>query len=323
LKACNEFKTEVEEDRYNPAKNLELKKAISHAKKSYCPDAYIKRMLDLSKQGVKEILFEELTTDWQSEAYNTVSGQNSNNSVRITNEFMNAVDLDLDWSLYNRTENEKAKLENRKPKSSKTLRARELWDKISYAAWACADPGTQYHTTINEWHTSPEDGAINASNPCSEYMFLDNTACNLASANLQKFFKKDGSFDVEGFRYLCMIWTIILEISVTMAQFPSKEIAELSYKFRTLGLVYANLGSLLMIMGIPYDSKEALGVIGAITSIMHMTAYKTSALLARELGTFEGYEKNKEHMLRVIRNHRRAAYNSSQEEYEGLTIKPM
>ncbi|MDX1957518.1 MAG: vitamin B12-dependent ribonucleotide reductase [Leptospiraceae bacterium] len=322
LKACVEFKGD-DAHRYDPTKNAELKKTIFLARKAYCPDNYIKRMIDLAKQGVKEILFEELTTDWQSEAYNTVSGQNSNNSVRITNEFMNSVEQDLDWNLYKRTEKEKAKQEGRAPKPTETLRARELWDKISYAAWACADPGTQYHTTINEWHTSPMDGDINASNPCSEYMFLDNTACNLASANLQKFLGKDGIFDVEAFRHLCTIWTIILEISVTMAQFPSKEIAELSYKFRTLGLGYANLGSILMIMGIPYDSKEALGVIGAITSIMHMTAYKTSSLMARELGTFEGYEKNKEHMLRVIRNHRRAAYNSSPEEYEGLTIKPM
>ncbi|MBE8355677.1 hypothetical protein IQA68_18695, partial [Leptospira interrogans serovar Pomona] len=162
-----------------------------------------------------------------------------------------------------------------------TLRARELWEKISYAAWASADPGTQYHTTINEWHTCPEDGSINASNPCSEYMFLDNTACNLASANLQKFVNLETlNFDVEGFRYLCRLWTIILEISVTMAQFPSKEIAELSYKFRTLGLGYANLGSVLMILGIPYDSQEAMAITGAISSIMHMTAYATSAEMA-------------------------------------------
>ncbi|MCB1180170.1 MAG: vitamin B12-dependent ribonucleotide reductase, partial [Leptospiraceae bacterium] len=322
MKACNDFKGE-ETEKYDPAKNTELKKALFNARKSLVPDNYIKRVIDLSKQGIKEIVFEELTTDWQSDAYNTVSGQNSNNSIRITNSFMEAVEKDMDWNLFFRTEKEKALIENREPKSSKKIRARELWDKISHAAWACADPGTQYHTTINEWHTCPEDGSINASNPCSEYMFLDNTACNLASANLQKFLKEDGNFDVDAFKYLCEIWTIILEISVTMAQFPSREIAELSYKFRTLGLGYANLGSILMIMGVPYDSKEALGITGAITSIMHMTAYKTSALIAKELGTFVGYEKNKEHMLRVIRNHRRAAYNASSEEYEGLTIKPM
>jgi len=324
MAACNQAKQTLgEEKAYDPLANGMLKSAIQKARKSFIPDNYIKRVLDLSKQGYKDILFEELTTDWQSEAYNTVSGQNSNNSVRITNEFMEAVEKDLPFHLFNRTEKEKASRESREPKPAKTVRARDLWEKISNAAWSSADPGTQYHTTINEWHTCPEDGSINASNPCSEYMFLDNTACNLASANLVKFLKEDGSFDVQGYRYLNKIWTIILEISVLMAQFPSKEIAELSYKFRTLGLGYANLGSLLMVMGIPYDSSEAMAVTGAISSIMHMTAYATSAEMAKELGTFEGYEKNKEHMLRVIRNHRKAAYNAPKEEYEGLTITPI
>ncbi|MCE9499821.1 MAG: adenosylcobalamin-dependent ribonucleoside-diphosphate reductase, partial [Leptospira sp.] len=324
IKSCNEFTpVENEKDRFDPKKNPALKASIIEAKKLFVPDNYIKRVLDLAAQGYTEILFEELTTDWQSEAYNTVSGQNSNNSVRVSNEFMEAVEKDLTWNLYKRTEKEIAKRENRDPKPSRVLRARDLWDKISYAAWSCADPGTQYHTTINEWHTCPEDGSINASNPCSEYMFLDNTACNLASANLQKFVNSESQFDVEGFRYLCHIWTIILEISVTMAQFPSKEIAELSYKFRTLGLGYANLGSLLMVMGIPYDSKEAMGITGAITCIMHMTSFSTSAMIASEIGTFSGYEKNKKHMLRVIRNHRRAAYNAPAEDYEELTITPV
>lgn len=323
MKACHDSKAEDSAMRFDTTKNPSLKKAVADAKKALVPENYIKRVIDLAKQGYKEILFEELTTDWQSEAYSTVSGQNSNNSVRITNEFMNAVEKDLDWNLYFRTEKEKSKKYSRPPKPSKTIRARELWEKISYAAWASADPGTQYHTTINEWHTCPGDGEINASNPCSEYMFLDNTACNLASTNLQKFLKEDGTFDVEAFRFTCSIWTIILEISVTMAQFPSREIAELSYKFRTLGLGYANLGSVLMVMGIPYDSKEAMGITGAITCIMHMTAYKTSALMARELGPFPGYQNNRDAMLRVIRNHRRAAYNSSGDEYEGLTIKPV
>lgn len=322
LKACNASIVK-EEDRFLPAQNPELKKAIIEARKAFVPDNYIKRVIDLGKQGFKELLFEELTTDWQSEAYNTVSGQNSNNSVRVSNDFMEAVEKDLDWHLYFRTEKERAKKENRAPKPRKTLRARDLWEKISYSAWASADPGTQYHTTINEWHTCPADGPINASNPCSEYMFLDNTACNLASANLMKFFKDDSSFDVDGYIYLNKIWTIVLEISVTMAQFPSKEIAELSYQFRTLGLGYANLGSLLMVLGIPYDSKEAVAITGAITAVMHMTSYATSALMAKELGPFPGYEKNKEDMLRVIRNHRRAAYNSPSTEYEGLTITPI
>ncbi|PJZ56118.1 vitamin B12-dependent ribonucleotide reductase [Leptospira barantonii] len=321
MSACYEMETE---DRFDPKKNSSLKKTILEAKKVLIPDNYIKRVIDLAKQGYKEILFEELTTDWQSDAYNTVSGQNSNNSVRLTNEFMTAVEQDQPWNLYFRTEKERAKSEGRKAKPSQTLRARELWEKISYAAWASADPGTQYHTTINEWHTCPEDGSINASNPCSEYMFLDNTACNLASANLQKFVNLETlNFDVEGFRYLCRLWTIILEISVTMAQFPSKEIAELSYKFRTLGLGYANLGSILMILGIPYDSQEAMAITGAISSIMHMTAYATSAEMAKEQGPFAGYAKNKKHMLRVIRNHKRAAYNAPSGDYEGLTITPV
>ncbi|MCB1192000.1 MAG: vitamin B12-dependent ribonucleotide reductase [Leptospiraceae bacterium] len=324
IQACHEFSAPEESEKFDPNKNSLLKKAIIQAKKNFCPDNYIIRAIDLAKQGYKELIFEELTVDWQSEAYNTVSGQNSNNSIRIPNQFMNAVQKDEPWNLYYRTELENARNQKRNPKPYKTTKARDLWEKISKAAWSCADPGLQFHTTINEWHTCPKEGEIKASNPCSEYMFLDNTACNLASANLMKFLNKSTSeFDVEGFRYLCKIWTLILEISVTMAQFPSKEIAELSYKFRTLGLGYANLGSMLMVMGIPYDSKEALGITGAITCIMHSTAYATSALMASELGTFSGYENNKEDMLRVIRNHRRAAYNASEDEYENLTIKPM
>ncbi|MCC5815665.1 MAG: vitamin B12-dependent ribonucleotide reductase [Leptospira sp.] len=326
MKACHSEEAQAldPQEKLNPLKNKPLAKAIRKAKNSYVPDNYIKRVIDLASQGFQEIIFDELTTDWQSEAYNTVSGQNSNNSVRIPNSFMSAVDKDDVWGLYNRTEKEKSKQEGREAVPTKTIRARDLWEKIAYSAWASADPGTQYHTTINEWHTCPEDGEIKASNPCSEYMFLDNTACNLASANLQKFINmEDYSFKVDDFRYLCKLWTIILEISVTMAQFPSKEIAELSYKFRTLGLGYANLGSLLMVMGIPYDSKESMAITGAITSIMHMTSYATSAEMAGEMGTFEGYGKNKDHMLKVMRNHRKAAYNAPAEEYEGLTIAPV
>ncbi|MCB1156921.1 MAG: adenosylcobalamin-dependent ribonucleoside-diphosphate reductase, partial [Leptospiraceae bacterium] len=326
MKACHDYKPTNGNpaDCFDLKTNPGLKKAVLEARKAFCPDSYIKRVIELAKQGFKEILFEELTTDWQSDAYNTVSGQNSNNSVRITNEFMQAVEKDQNWNLYFRTEKENAKKENRRPKPSAQIKARDLWDKISYAAWSSADPGTQYHTTINEWHTCPADGEIKASNPCSEYMFLDNTACNLASANLRKFYTPETSvFKVEDFRYLCKIWTIILEISVTMAQFPSSEIARLSYEFRTLGLGYANLGSLLMVMGIPYDSKEAMAITGAITAIMHMTSYATSAEMASELGAFKGYERNKANMLRVIRNHKRAAYNSPAEDYEGLSIKPL
>ncbi|NBC03447.1 MAG: vitamin B12-dependent ribonucleotide reductase, partial [Bacteroidetes bacterium] len=196
---------------------------------------------------------------------------------------------------------------------------------ISYAAWSCADPGAQYHDTINEWHTCPEDGPINASNPCSEYMFLDNTACNLASLNLMKYFKDEdcSEFDVESIQKASRLWTVVLEISVLMAQFPSKEIADLSYIYRTLGLGFANIGAALMVQGVPYDSEKGCAIAGAITCMMHMKAYATSAELASELGAFEGYERNKEHMLRVLRNHKRAAYDADNEEYEGLTIKPM
>lgn len=308
----------------DPARNEDLKKAIIDARKSEISENYIRRVLDLVDQGHTSILFEELTTDWQSRAYQTVSGQNSNNSVRINGEFMNAVEQDGDWNLYWRTEKEEAAFENRKPTAVRTVKARELWEDISFAAWASADPGVQFDTTINEWHTCPEDGPIRASNPCSEYMFLDNTACNLASLNLIRFLNEQtGEVDDIALRHAARLWTMVLEISVTMAQFPSKEIADLSYKFRTLGLGYANLGSLLMVLGIPYDSDEARSMTGAITAILHMTAAATSAEMSERLGPFPGFQKNREHMLRVFRNHRRAVYNESPETYENLSIAPM
>ena len=321
---------EIEGRMYNssvsrdPKKHKELAKAIKAAKNDFVPLNYIERVIQLAAQGFTDIEFETYDTDWNSEAYGTVSGQNSNNSVRVPNAFMEAVKADGEWNLYGRIEKRKAAKEGREPKPMKTLSASELWDDIAYAAWASADPGTQYHDTINEWHTCPVDGPIKASNPCSEYMFLDNTACNLASMNLIKYYDADTeTFDVAGYRYTTRLWTVVLEISVLMAQFPSKEIAELSYEFRTLGLGYANIGTLLMVQGIPYDSKEAMAITGALTSIMHMHSYATSAEMAKELGAFRGYERNKEHMLKVIRNHRRAAYNVADSEYEGLTIKPV
>lgn len=309
----------------DPLKNKELAKVIRQAKRDQVPLNYVERVIQLAAQGVKDIEFETYDTDWNSEAYATVSGQNSNNSVRVPNSFMKAVIDDSDWKLYWRVEKLKAAKEGREPKAFKTLKANELWDQIAYAAWASADPGLQYHDTINEWHTCPADGQIRASNPCSEYMFLDNTACNLASLNLMKYFTDETCqiFDVESLKYAARIWTVVLEISVLMAQFPSKEIAELSYKFRTLGLGYANIGAAMMVQGIPYDSNESMATTGAITAIMHMQSYATSAEMASELGTFEGYERNKENMLRVLRNHRRAAYNTDESEYEGLTIKPV
>lgn len=251
-------------------------------------------------------------SDYEGEAYRTVSGQNSNNSVRIPNEFFEKLQDNEDWELKSRSDG----------RVMKKIPAREVWNQISYAAWRCADPGTQYDTTINEWHTCPNGGRIRASNPCSEYMFLDNTACNLASVNLRRFFDEaTNTFDVEGFAYTCRLWTTVLEISVLMAQFPSKEVAQLSYDYRTLGLGYANLGSMLMVMGIPYDSEEARGIAGAITAIMTGISYKTSAEMASFLGAFPKYAENKNEMLRVMRNHRLAAYDA--DEYEGLQTKPV
>ncbi len=252
-------------------------------------------------------------SDYEGEAYKTVSGQNSNNSLRIPNEFFHALDHNADWAMTARSTG----------KVMKTIPAKELWEKIAYSAWRCADPGTQYDTTINEWHTCPEGGKIRASNPCSEYMFLDNTACNLASLNLRRFFNEEtGRFDVQGFEYMTRLWTVVLEISVLMAQFPSPEVAQLSYDYRTLGLGYANLGSMLMVSGIAYDSEESRAIAGAISAIMNGVAYKTSAEMAACLGTFPRYQENKEHMLRVMRNHRAAAYDAS-EAFEGIEIKPV
>ncbi|MHB8580389.1 MAG: vitamin B12-dependent ribonucleotide reductase [Ignavibacteriaceae bacterium] len=322
MKAC--YDEHPENDRFNKNLNKKLKYAVIEARKAMIPGNYIERVIQLAKLGFKSIEFPIYDTDWESEAYATVAGQNSNNSIRVKNEFMNAVINDGDWNLYWRVEKKKAKEEKRSPKPSKTLKARELWDQIAFAAWSSADPGIQYHSTINEWHTCPEDGEIKASNPCSEYMFLDDTACNLASINLVKCYDiKTHKFDIEAYRHITRLWTIVLEISVLMAQFPSKEIAQRSYEFRTLGLGYANLGSLLMLQGIPYDSNEAFAICGALTAIMHMSAYATSAEMSRELGSFPHYEKNKDHMLRVIGNHRRAAYNVPTEEYENLSIYPV
>ncbi|GBD87180.1 vitamin B12-dependent ribonucleotide reductase [bacterium BMS3Abin03] len=322
IQAC--YKEHPENDRFNKHANKKLKHAIIEARKVMIPNNYIERVIQLAKMGFKSIEFPVYDIDWNSESYATVSGQNSNNSIRVANEFMNAVLEDEDWNLYWRTEKKKSKEEDRAPKPCKILRARNLWDDIAYAAWSSADPGIQFHSTINEWHTCPKDGEIRASNPCSEYMFLDDTACNLASLNLVKYYdQKKQKFKIDEYRHASMLWTIVLEISVLMAQFPSKEIALKSYEFRTLGLGYANLGSLLMLQGIPYDSREAFAICGALTAIMHMNSYATSAEMAKELGTFPKYDKNKENMLRVIRNHRRAAYNVPDEEYEGLTIYPV
>ena len=299
------------EDAYDPKVNETLKAAVRAAKKVSIPETYVKRVLDYAKQGHTSIEFPTYDTDWDSEAYNSVSGQNSNNSIRVTDAFLYAVEKDADWELINRTDGA----------VFKTIKARDLWSQVGHAAWACADPGIQYHDTVNAWHTCPADGEIRGSNPCSEYMFLDDTACNLASMNLLTFYE-NGEFQADDYVHATRLWTVTLEISVLMAQFPSIEIAQRSYDFRTLGLGYANIGGLLMNMGYGYDSDEGRALCGALTAVMTGVAYHTSAEMAGELGAFPGYKKNSEHMLRVIRNHRRAV-NGEVKNYEGLAIKPV
>ena len=298
-------------DAYDTKVNSGLQGAVREAKKACIPETYVKRVLDYAKQGHTSIEFPTYDTDWDSEAYSSVSGQNSNNSIRVTDAFLKAVENDEDWKLRNRKNGEVAKI----------ISARDLWEQVGHAAWACADPGIQYHDTVNAWHTCPEDGEIRGSNPCSEYMFLDDTACNLASMNLLTFYK-DGEFQIEDYMHATRLWTVTLEISVMMAQFPSKEIAQRSYDFRTLGLGYANIGGLLMNMGFSYDSVEGRAMGAALTAIMTGVSYATSAEMAGELGPFPGYAKNDEHMLRVIRNHRQAALGLD-DGYEDLAIKPV
>jgi ribonucleoside-diphosphate reductase alpha chain len=301
-----------DEDRFTPKKNPELRKAIIAAREAAVPENYILRIIEFARQGHTEVSFKTYDTDWDSDAYLTVSGQNSNNTVRITNDFIKAVEADGPWALTMRTNGAVAK----------ETSARHLWEQIGYAAWSCADPGLQFDTTINEWHTCGVSGRINASNPCSEYMFLDDTACNLASLNLMAFQKEDGSLDIESYEHAVRFWTVALEISVLMAQFPSKQIAQLSYEFRTLGLGYANIGGFLMAAGHSYDSDEGRAICGALTAVMTGVSYATSAEMAEELGAFPRYAENSEAMLRVIGNHRLAAHGKA-DGYDGLSIPPV
>ncbi|MDB5511427.1 MAG: vitamin B12-dependent ribonucleotide reductase, partial [Enterovirga sp.] len=312
MKACMNCEGEGDSC-YDPEKNPALKREIKLARRSQVPDNYIRRVIQMARMGQTAHDFPVFDTDWDSEAYLTVAGQNSNNSVSLTDDFLRAVDQDADWKLTGRISG----------KVVKTLKARDLWEKIGYAAWASADPGLHFNTTMNDWHTCPAGGRIRASNPCSEYMFLDDTACNLASANLLQFYDRaTRRFDVDGYEHLCRLWTVVLEISVTMAQFPSKEIAQLSYEYRTLGLGYANIGGLLMTMGLAYDSPEGRSLCGALTAIMTGVSYATSAEMAKELGPFPRYAENAESMLRVIRNHRRAAHGEELG-YEFLQTNPV
>ena len=288
--------------------------AMREAKRCMVPPNYVQRAIQLAQQGYRHLEIPTYTTDWDGEAYLTVSGQNSNNSVRLPNEFMRAVEEDLPWDLIRRTDRQ----------VSKTVPARKLWDKITYSAWACADPGVQYDTTINEWHTCPKDGRINASNPCSEYMFLDDTACNLASLNLVSFFDGEtGAFDVDGFKHAIRLWTVVLEISVLMAQYPSREIARRSYVYRTLGLGYANIGSLLMRLGLPYDSRRGARVERRAHGHPHRRGVRDLGRDGRVPGALRrATSRNRKDMLRVIRNHRRAAYNATRRRVRGADRHP-
>jgi ribonucleoside-diphosphate reductase alpha chain len=313
LRACHASALSGE-DRFDPRKNEQLRDAVLGARDAGVADNYIWRTVQYARQGYTKMEFPKFDTDWQGEAYTTVSGQNSNNSVRIPNAFMDAVMRDEAWHLMRRTDG----------KLARAVPANDLWEQICYAAWSCADPGVQFDTTINEWHTCPQGGRINASNPCSEYMFLDDTACNLASLNLTRFYDDaTTTFDLDGYIHAIRVWSMVLEISVAMAQFPSLTIAKLSYEYRTTGLGFANLGALLMRMGIAYDSPEGRAICGCLSAILTGEGYAESARMAAAVGTFPRYKENREDMLRVIRNHRRAAYNAASNEYEGLTIRPV
>jgi len=311
MRACMDSDT-VGDAAFDPRQNPKLRREILAAREAELPENYIQRVIQFARQGYRHIEFPAFDTDWQSEAYISVSGQNANNSVRVTDEFLRAVEADRQWSLTARTTG----------KVTRTVGARDLWDRVAEAAWHSADPGVQYDTTINDWHTCPASGRINASNPCSEYMFLDDTACNLASLNLMRFRQADGSLEVNALEHAARLWTVVLEISVMMAQYPSRTIAELSYQYRTLGLGYANLGALLMASGLGYDSPQGRAIAGAATAVMTGAAYATSAEMAGLMGPFPGFAANREAMLRVIRNHRRAAHGEMAE-YEGLSIVPV
>ena len=312
MQACHEARKADTAYPFDPKHNLLLRKAIKAARRALVPENYVQRVIQFAEQGFTGIEFRTYDTDWDSDAYLTVSGQNSNNSVRVPNAFVEAVLNDEDWELIRRTDG----------KIAKTFPARDLWDQIAYAAWSCADPGVQFDSTINEWHTCPESGRIEASNPCSEYMFLDDTACNLASLNLMTFRGEDGGFDIEGYEHAIRLWTITLEIAVLMAQYPAPKIAELSYRYRTLGLGFANLGGLLMASGLSYDSDAGRAFCAALSAVMTGVSYATSAEMAEELGAFPGYTENREAMLRVMRNHRRAAHGQAAG-YEDLSVLPV
>lgn len=310
--ACMQYSGD-EADKYDANTNLALKIAIADAEQNGVPSSYCNHIVHAMESGIP-INWEVFNLDWNGAAYRAVSGQNSNNSIFISDKFMNAVENDADWNLIARTDGS----------IIKTLKARKLWDLICYSAWACADPGVQYKDTIQSWHTCKTDGPIRGTNPCSEYVFLDNTACNLASINLDKMLlhTNDGiMFNIDAFKYACNLWTIVLDISVTMAQYPTYDFAESSLKYRTLGLGYGSMGSMLMSLGIAYDSDEGRSVAAAITAILTLSVYNTSSTLAQKLGTFEQYEENKESMLTVIENMHHLVHHQA-DKCKNLNIKP-
>jgi len=299
----------IAEAQKNGATRSVIQAYVDEARLAGVPEAMINRAL-------QSIVPDELPVGFESEALRTVSGQNSNNSVRVTNDFLRRVDNDDAWHLTRRTDG----------RDYQVMSARDLWDQVCRATWAAGDPGVQLEDTINEWHTCPEGGRIRASNPCSEYLFLDNTACNLASLRLTAFLQLDGGIDLDAFEHAVRIWTVILDLSVSMAGYPSREIAERSIAYRTLGLGHADLGGLLMRLGLPYDSEEGRSLAASLTALMTGVAYRTSAQMA---GAFPEYFRNAENMRRVMRNHARAAgleteliEGAESPEYEGLSVLP-
>ena len=232
------------------------------------------------------------------EAYGSIFFQNANNSVRVTDEFMTAVVEDKEWKTKAVTNGQPVE----------TFKARDVMKQMAQAAWECGDPGIQYDTTINRWHTSSNSGRINSSNPCSEYMYLDDTACNLSSLNLMKFLKADGTFDIDLYKHVAEVMITAMEITVGFSSYPTPQITQNSHDFRPLGIGYANLGALLMAMGLAYDSDKGRNFAGALTAILSATAYRQSALIAKRQGTFKFYEVNKEPFIKVMNMHRAASY---------------
>jgi ribonucleoside-diphosphate reductase alpha chain len=291
--------------------NAALAEAVAAARGVGIVDTYIQATIDCASRGESGPEFAVLDTDWRHEAYQSVSGQNSNNSIRVPQAFLEAVQANRLWPLRRRSDAQIAR----------EIPARHLWDQIARSAWECADPGLQFETTINDWHTCPADGPIRASNPCAEYLFIDDTGCNLASLNLLKFYDAEtGVFNTEAFAHAVHLWTITLEITVAMAGYPSETVARRSHEFRTLGLGFANLGALLMAMGVPYASSQAAAITASITALMTGEAYCASAQLAAALGPFARFAANRDNILRILRNHRRAL--EGQRDFEGLHTHP-